>query len=144
MKRNFTLLVLLIALISSLSYGQESSINSYSNQFIENCIREVFQDKANELVFNSNSRRLSAIQDFFKNRLEIVSYKQEYEQKDLIKLSSIGLSNKYNSQLTRDVSFNQSTFNPLKYKLDIFPGNTVMYKVDNTDYIIIIKPSRNK
>ena len=144
MKRNFTLLVLLIALISSLSYGQESSRNSYSNQFIENCIREVFQDKANELVFNSNSRRLSAIQDFFKNRLEIVSYKQEYEQKGLIKLSSIGLSNKYNSQLTRDVSFNQSTFNPLKYKLDIFPGNTVMYKVDNADYIIIIKPSRNK
>ena len=35
MKRNFTLLVLLIALISSLSYGQESSRNPYSNNKIE-------------------------------------------------------------------------------------------------------------
>ena len=35
MKKRFTLLVLLIALISSLSYGQESSRNPYSNNKIE-------------------------------------------------------------------------------------------------------------
>ena len=34
MKKRFTLLVLLIALISSLSYGQKSSRNPYSNNKI--------------------------------------------------------------------------------------------------------------
>ncbi|PHS03100.1 MAG: hypothetical protein COA88_16045 [Kordia sp.] len=35
MKRNFTLLVLLIALISSLSYGQKDTKHTYSSQQIE-------------------------------------------------------------------------------------------------------------
>jgi len=144
MKKPITYLVLFIVLLSSLSYGQEFQKNNYSDLFIENCIREVFQDKANELVFNESSRRLNAIQDLFKNRLEIVLYKQDYEGKKVIKLSSIGLSTRYNNQLKRDENFNPSTFNPLKYKLDIFPNNTVLYRVDNADYIIIIKPSRNK
>lgn len=141
MKNKFTFITLLLLLISSFSFGQE--IQKYSDQFIKDCIVEVFQDQADELVFNSSSRRLAAIQDFFKNRIEIVLYKQGYAQKELIKLSSIGLFKKYNSELTRDVSFNPSTFNPLKYKLDVLPSNTVMYKIDNADYIIIIKPSRN-
>ncbi|MFD0965076.1 hypothetical protein [Pseudofulvibacter geojedonensis] len=141
-KQLFCCLLFLLVLFGS--YKGIAQSNTYSDAFIENCIREVYKNKADEFVFNSNSKRLSVIKDLFNNRFKIDTYKQAYESKGLTKLSSVGLVNKYNSGLARDASFNPSTFNPLKYQLDIFPSNTVMYKVDNSNYVIIIKPSRNK
>ncbi|VAW36026.1 hypothetical protein MNBD_GAMMA01-1060, partial [hydrothermal vent metagenome] len=35
--------------------------------------------------------------------------------------------------------FNKNTFNPLKYTFDFYSRGGYMYKVDNTNYFIIIK-----
>jgi len=141
MKKNLTLLVLFIALISSLSYGQESQRNNYSDQFIENCIREVFQDQADVLVFNSSSRRLAVITEFFKNNI-LIQYKPEYNGKKFELVSSLGLNNKNNTLLKIDLNYNENIFNPLKYQFPMNPRKKQMYRLDNTDYIISIFPSK--
>jgi hypothetical protein len=55
-------------------------------------------------------------------------------------LSSIDLKNKYNPQLTRDNAgnFNPSQFNALKYFFDFYPKQDKIYRVDNTQYLIVI------
>jgi hypothetical protein len=57
-------------------------------------------------------------------------------------LSSLQLLNKYNPELKRDdaQTFNPETFNPLKYNFYYFPKKDVIYRVDSTNYIIIIHP----
>lgn len=55
-------------------------------------------------------------------------------------LSSVDLKNKYNPQLTRDNAgnFNPSQFNALKYLFDFYPKQDKTYRVDNTQYLIVI------
>jgi len=139
MKNQITLLVLL--LISSFSFGQEIQEHKYSDQFIKDCIVEVFQDQADELVFNSSSRRLAVITDFFKNNIS-VEYRPEYHGKGFDLISSLGLNNKYNSSLQVDTHYDSNVFNPLKYRFSMNPRSKEMYRIDNTDYIISIYPSK--
>ena len=56
------------------------------------------------------------------------------------KLSSIQLFNKYNESLKRDLEFNIETFNVLKYDLNFFSSHRKVYRIDNTDWLIIINP----
>lgn len=56
------------------------------------------------------------------------------------KLSQQPLFNKYNTEITRDINFDQSSFNILKYDLNFFSPYTKVYRIDNTDWLIIIDP----
>ena len=42
--------------------------------------------------------------------------------------------------ITRDTNFDQSSFNILKYDLNFFSPHTKVYRIDNTDWLIIINP----
>lgn len=55
-------------------------------------------------------------------------------------LSSVDLKSKYNPQLTRDnaANFNPAQFNALKYLFDFYPKQDKSYRVDNTQYVIVI------
>ena len=141
MKTKLTFLVLFIALISSLSYGQNPQKKNYSDQFIKDCIREVFQDKADELVFNSDSARFSFMSDFMKNQV-VVEYHPEYTGKGFESTYSMALNNKYNPSMQKDVSYNEATFNPLKYHLPMNTHKKIIYRVADTDYILIINPRK--
>lgn len=58
-----------------------------------------------------------------------------------IKLSTLQLRNKCNLAMQRDeANFNPDTFNPLKYFFNFTPGVSTTYRVDNTNYIIIVHP----
>ena len=110
----------------------------YSKAKIETFVREVFKDKADELVFNSNSRRLEIITEFL-NRFEIVE-RPEYEGKKFALLSTVAINNKYNSELKRDTYYNENTFNPLKYDFNMASKEFLFYRLDNSNYIIRIFP----
>lgn len=58
-------------------------------------------------------------------------------------LSQVYFINKYNADLTKDfgTQFNPNTFNPLKYALEYDAKVDMVYRVDNTDYIILIHKS---
>ncbi|RYD97350.1 MAG: hypothetical protein EOP54_11185 [Sphingobacteriales bacterium] len=56
-------------------------------------------------------------------------------------LSTTILRNKCDAFMQRDeANFNPDTFNPLKYFLNFTPGTSTTYRVDNTNYIIIVHP----
>ena len=46
--------------------------------------------------------------------------------------------------LKRDEGFDPNNFNALKYNMNFFNSQALVYRVDNTDYIIVIKPQSVK
>ncbi len=110
----------------------------YSKTQIESFVREVFKDKADELVLNSKSRRLEIITNFL-NRFEVAE-RPELADKKIQKLSEVQLSNKYNSNLKLDTYYNSSNFNPLKYNFNMSSNEVLLYRIGNSNYIIRILP----
>ena len=111
----------------------------YTNQQIEFFVREVFQDQADVLVLKSDSGRLEIITNFL-NRFEIVE-RPDLKGKKINLLSTIQLQSKYNSKLTRDTFVTPSTFNPLKYNFEMHSKKVLLYRVDNTNFIIKTLPT---
>ena len=112
--------------------------NKYSKAQIESFVREVFKEKADELVLNSKSRRLEIITGFL-NRFEVME-RPELEGKKLQLLSELSLSNKYNADLKFDTYYNPNNFNPLKYNFNMSSNEVLLYRIGNTNYIIRILP----
>lgn len=114
------------------------NINISTAQEINTKIQEVYGDKTQEMIGN-DPERLRFLNDLLMNRIEIVESKNTSGDK-YIKLSTTSLLNKYNPSLKRDVVFDPANFNPLKYNLIYTSKKTEIYRVDNTDYIIVINP----
>lgn len=55
-------------------------------------------------------------------------------------LSAIGLKDKYNPALQRDnaQTFNPATFNPFKYFFEFETKTDKIYRVDQTDYVVVV------
>ena len=106
-------------------------------------IKEVYGEYTNEMVLNDPDL-LKALNDLLQNRVKIINATLEPDEK-FEKLSQIDLLNKYNPNLTRDLVFDPSNFNVLKYKLNFF-SNTLsfVYRIDNTNYLIVIEPQSFK
>lgn len=119
-----------------------SQNQNYSDAFIEKCIREVFNDKANELVFESSSVRLRVLNRFMKHQT-YVEYHPEYRGKKFTSTNELPLFNKYNYSLKRDVIYNKEIFNPLKYNISMNPKKKMMYRIADTDYILYVLPNQN-
>jgi hypothetical protein len=108
-------------------------------QQINEKIQEVYGAFAQQEVYN-NPTRLSYITDVIVNRVKIVESPVTNDKYP--KLSSIPLLNKYNSALTYDAVFNPDAFNPIKYNFNFYTNANMVYRVDNTNYIIIIEPQK--
>lgn len=118
------------------------NINVIIAQQINFRIQEVYGDKTQELVFN-DPIRLAFLNDLLENRIKIIESPAVGEDK-YIKLSTVTLLNKYNPSLFRDVVFDTLNFNPLKYNFNFFSKTASVYRVDNTNYLIVIKPQTLK
>ena len=101
-------------------------------------IQEVYGDKSNTYVL-SRPQKLKAIKNILRNRVEILEYNNPQDQKDCQLLSEVPLFNYYVDGLKRDLVFNKNTFNPLKYNFSFYSRGATMYRVDNTNYFILIK-----
>lgn len=100
---------------------------------------DVYGDKLQEYVL-SKPQRLKDIKNILRNRVEIIEIPDAKNHKECELLSSISLFNNYNPSLKRDFNFNTKTFNPLKYNFKFYAAEGALYKVDNTNYFISIKP----
>lgn len=140
MKTPISLFVLPFVLITTLSFGQNFIAKKHSDQFIKNCIIEIFQDKS-EVVFDTSSRRYELIKHFFKNQIA-VEYRPEYKGKKFESTNTLNLNSKNNSNLQRDESYNPNTFNPLKYNISMNPVKEQMYRIGESDYIMTISQSK--
>jgi hypothetical protein len=105
-------------------------------------IQEVYGDKTQEILQN-DPERLQILNDLLENRIKILKSPIVSEDK-YAKLSSVPLQNKYNTNLKRDLVFDPDNFNPLKYGMNFFTSEVQIYRVDNTDYLIVIEQQKTK
>lgn len=102
-------------------------------------LKEVFDDKFEDYILN-RPQALKNYKHLLRNRIEII------EKPDLVQhtkkyqlLSEVGLFNDYNKSLTVDKGYNPQNFNALKYNIRIHGRGSSIYRIDNTNYFIIIK-----
>lgn len=138
MKLRTYLLLLIFLFVGVSCFGQPIEVAKYSKEQVNNFIQEVFADQSEVLVFKSTSGREALIISFFE-RFHIIN-KPNNKGKQYPLLSSIPLLNKYNANLSRDAVVNPTTFNPLKYALPMASKKKEIFRVDGTDYLIIIEP----
>jgi hypothetical protein len=137
MKKIYLLLILACFAMSS-AYSQSMNGSNNSASTVDPRIQEVFADQVQTLVLNVPNR-LHDLTDILTNRVKIEEMKQEKDEK-YTKFSSVELFNKYNSSLTRDTTINETNFNPLKYEFRFHAKTTLIYRIDNTDKVIVIYP----
>lgn len=153
MKTTFLLPLALIASLLAIntSYSQTNTSNQKLNHVIydDNVdapltakelshIQDVYGNHMQEDIL-SKPQRLKDVKHILRNRIEIM----ELPGKDLSSfrnLSTVPLFNPYNQGVTRDVIFDPSTFNPLKYQFNFYSREgSVTYRFDNSQYLIVIK-----
>ncbi|WP_353159615.1 hypothetical protein [Myroides odoratus] len=96
-------------------------------------IAEVYRDNKQLL----SEARVNALMQLLNERVEIKEEAFVSGEKHQL-LSTVPLFNKFNTDLTRDTTVNINTFNVLKYNMDFFGIRSVSYRVDNTNFVIII------
>jgi hypothetical protein len=136
MRKNIFFL-LLFSFVTSFSFGQVINKSNYSNEFVNACIKEVFQEQSDKLVFNGKSKRLDIINNFM-SRVKIVYSKKNAKEK-YKELSTLRLNNKLNKDLKYDKRYNEKSFNPLKYKFNMYSQLTQIVRIDDR-HIIVISP----
>ena len=122
--------------LSHVNYNDnvDAPLTTQERQMLE----DVYGDMLEQDVL-SRPQRLKDIKHILRNRIEIIKF-QNKDLSSFRKLSEVPLFNIYNKSLTRDAFFNEATFNPLKYQFDFYSRHSSTFRVDNTDYLIIIKP----
>lgn len=146
MKRILIILICLLFFNSS-GIAQESERNTWISNFPDNVnlpfnayemhkIESAFDDKAYlEKIFSSKALT-KEFKDILRNRIKI-------EQENIKDISSIPYlsSVKFlgNKKLLKR-KFDSKFFNPLLYDFDFFSKKKKIYRVDGTNYLIIINP----
>jgi len=119
-----------------------ANVSDASAQQVNAKIQEVYGDKTQEIAQN-DPERIKLLNDLLDNRIKIIESPIVGEDK-YPKLSSVPLANKYNPNLQRDLVFDPNNFNPLKYNMNFFTSEVQIYRVDNTDYLIVIQQQGSK
>ncbi|WP_118974455.1 hypothetical protein [Taibaiella koreensis] len=126
----------LFVLLSALSYGSYAQTTAAPDLVKAKAYAdEVF---ANCTIFAGPSY----IPDYAEiiSRISVITEPQA-AQESYSRLSTVMLKNKCNPQMTRDESnFSPSHFNPLKYFLNYYPKVDTKYRVDNSNYVILVHP----
>lgn len=147
--------ILIIVLLSFISVSQKGIAQSFNNKqskpvrYNDNVmlpltakelsmLDEVYVDQLDRFVL-SNPQRVKAIKHLLRNRIVIKTIKNIDRSKYTL-LSEIDLRNKYNPSLKRDDKYIAERFNPLKYNLPFYAKGSSIYKIDNSDYFLFIKP----
>ena len=96
-------------------------------------IAEVYKDNMKML----SETRVNSLMQLLNERVEIKEEAFVAGEKHQL-LSTVSLFNKYNTTLTRDTTMDITTFNVLKYDMKFFNLGTFSYRMDNTNFVIII------
>ena len=103
-----------------------------------NMLKEVYKDDFDRYVMN-DPNLARALKHLLRNRIvikELPEYKKIEKYKNL---PTISLNNE-DRHLKKGAFFNTNLFNPLKYKIPFFSRKIQLFKIENTNYYITIKP----
>ena len=106
-----------------------------------NKLEEAYGQNLNDQILD-RPVRVKDIKDILRNRVDI--YQENIKNVSTIpSLSEVPIFDIYNYRLNRPV-FNRNDFNPLLYNFNFFLKTKQIYRVDNTNYLIVIKPRELK
>ncbi len=128
------IMTVLLLCITAASYAQSGNdLAAKAQQFANEVFADAVQYTQPEYI------------DMYKkilSRIEI-TVEAPFSGESYPKLSGLPLIDKYNQQLQNDwQSFNPEQFNPMKYLFNLNAGEDVKYRVDNTNYVIVIHPAQ--
>ena len=106
-------------------------------------LTEVYGSSLEKEILSRPNRVLS-MKNLLRNRLVIENRPDPKDQKECTLLSEVPLFDAFVSTLTRDSVFNPQKFNPLKYSFPFYARGEYMYRVDGTDYFILVKSQHSK
>ena len=145
MKPNFFILIFVFSFYLT-AFSQEKKTNSWITEYPKNIalpltnleikkIEAAFQD---ELYLNriySSKSLITDIKDILRNRVSI-------ELENIKDISHLPLLSSLNFKVK--TKFNLRNFNPLLYDFDFQSKTQKMFRVDDTNYVIIVKPKSLK
>ena len=145
MKPNFFILIFVFSFYLT-AFSQEKKTNSWITEYPDNIalpltnleikkIEAAFQD---ELYLNriySSKSLITDIKDILRNRVSI-------ELENIKDISHLPLLSSLNFKVK--TKFNLRNFNPLLYDFDFQSKTQKMFRVDDTNYVIIVKPKSLK
>lgn len=136
------LLSLLALLIPFAFFAQEAAPGVIStatdpDAAYHECINAIYSA---EYLENASSLR-PALLDLLKNRVSYVEEPVRADDKYPL-LSSLPLMNKFNTAIQPHdpALFNVQTFNPLIYSWNFFDNRIQVYRIDGTDYLLVVQP----
>ena len=102
-----------------------------------NKLEEVYDQNLKDQILD-RPIRIKDIKDILRNRVYI--YQENIKDlSDIGLLSEVDLFDIFNKKIIRPV-FDKNNFNPLLYNFNFFSKTKQIYRVDNTNYLIVIKP----
>lgn len=145
MKPNFFILIFVFSFYLT-AFSQEKKTNSWITEYPKNTafpltnleikkIEAAFQD---ELYLNriySSKSLITDIKDILRNRVSI-------ELENIKDISHLPLLSSLNFKVK--TKFDLRNFNPLLYDFDFQSKTQKMFRVDDTNYVIIVKPKSLK
>ena len=140
-----------IFIISGIFFGQQTYISFPDNVDAplsakeKQLFAEVYgQDLA---YLKDRAPLFKTLRDLVRNRVQV--YQLPYEKafyspkyRDAVDLTTVRINNPLNLNITRDMIYNKSSFNILKYQISIVPKEKKIYKLG--DYYIVISPELTK
>ena len=101
-------------------------------------LTEAYGENLESLIL-SKPQRLKDLKHLLRNRLQIVNAKN----KDLSPfplVSSQSVFKYYKKSFSNNILYQGINFNPLQFNLNFYSKEATTYRIDNTNYILIIKP----
>ena len=106
-------------------------------------LQEVYGASLDKEILSRPNRVLS-MKNLLRNRIVIEKRPDPKDQKNCTLLSEVPVFDAFVSNLQRDFVFKPQEFNPLKYTFSFYSRGDHMYRVDGTDYFILIKSQHSK
>jgi len=104
-------------------------------------LKVAYKDQLQNQILN-RPVRIKDVKDILRNRVYI--YQENIKDISTIPLlSNIPTFDIYNQKLNRPI-FNKNDFNPLLYNFNFFLNTKQTYRVDNTNFLVVIKPRELK
>lgn len=136
MKYKYLFIVTFLCFSLSTLYAQgEQKLNAEN---FEQYINEAYGEYANQVVF-SNQLRKEQFKNLLENRIVILN-EESFEGDKYVKLSDVEMIDSNQNFAKFSGGFDAQSFNPFKYQLAFFSNKTKIYRVDNSNLILVIKP----
>jgi hypothetical protein len=133
------LLILSLLLNYQILFSQVSQSQNLTTPITLHEIELKIEEVYGRSFIENNTTLVQFFNKLLKERITYITQERTSDEK-YIKLSSLSILNKNNSNLRPDSQFIANEFNPLKYNMNFYSKITEVYRFDNSDILIVIAP----